>query len=84
MGILTLANYRTEVQSALGDRGIGNTRLDQWINFGYLDLAGSVDFAVLDSNSSVNTINATQTIAVASDAAVIKFIKDTTSDNLLA
>jgi len=84
MGLLTLADFRIELQSALGDRGIDNTRLDQWINFGYLDLVGSVDFATLDSNSSVNTVNATQTVAVASNAAIIKFIKDTTSDNLLA
>ena len=84
MGILTLADFRTDLQSALGDRGIGNARLDRWINFGYLDLAGSVDFATMDANTSTNTVNATQTIAVATNALFIKFIKDTTSDALLA
>jgi len=83
MGYMTLDDYRTDVQSALGDRGFGNERLDRWINFGYLDLAGSVDFEVLDDSEVVATVAATQTIDAPDNAMIVKLVRDTTSDNLL-
>ena len=83
MGYMTLANFRTDVDSALGSKGIDNTRLDRWINFGYHDLGGSVDFESLETNTSTNTVSSTQTIAVPSLAEIVKLVKDTTNDKLL-
>ena len=83
MGLLSLANYRTDLQSALGDRGIANSRLDRWVNFGYLDLAGAVPFEILSNDESVNTVGSVQTITAPTNTLIIQFIKDTTSDNLL-
>lgn len=83
MGYMTLANFRTDIESALGDRGIGSTRIDRWVNFGYHDLGGSVDFEVLEKNTTTATVDATQTIAVPTGTEIIKLIKDTTNDVLL-
>ena len=83
MGLMTLANFRTDVQSALGDKGIGNSRLDRWINFGYHDLGGSVDFEILEKDTTTATVSGTQTIAVPTDTEIIRLIKDTTNDTLL-
>ena len=83
MGQLTLANFRTDVESALGDRSIGNTRVDRWINAGYLDVTGSVNFETLVNDTSTNTVGSTGTIAIPTDAEIVTFIKDTTNDNLL-
>lgn len=83
MGLLTLANFRTDVQGALGDRGISSSKLDRWINFGYLDLAGAVEFEVLTNDENVNTVDAIQFITAPTNTLIIQFLKDTTSDNLL-
>jgi len=83
MGLMTLADFETDLQSALGDRGILNARLDRWINAGYYDLAGAVEFEILSNDESVNTVNATQTITAPTNTLIIQYIKDTTSDNLL-
>jgi hypothetical protein len=83
MGYMTLDDFRTDVQSALGDRGFDNPRLDRWINYGYHDLAGSVDFEVLDDDETTATVDATQTIASPANSMVVKLIRNNTSDNLL-
>jgi len=83
MGAIALSTYRSDLQSALGDRGLDNTRLDSWINQGYYDLAGAVDFEVMDTNSTVATVSSVQTITTPTNALIVKFLKDTTSDNLL-
>ncbi len=83
MGLMSLDDLRTDVQSALGDKGITNSRLDRWINFGYLDLGGSVDFEILEGDTTTATSTGVQTIAVPTDTEIIKLIKDTTNDTLL-
>ena len=83
MAYMTLADYRTDLQSALGDKGIDNSRMDRWINFGYHDLAGSVDFEVTDQDETVATVQSTQTIAVPTGTEIVKLIKDTSNDALL-
>jgi len=83
MGYMTLDDYRTDVQSALGDRGFGNEKLDRWINYGYHDLAGSVDFEVLDDDETPATVAGTQTIDAPDNSMIVKLVRDTTSDNLL-
>lgn len=50
MGLLALSQFRTELGSILGNRsGITDERLDTWINLGYEELAGTVEFEELDS-----------------------------------
>ena len=43
MGLMTLADFQTDLQSALGDKGLANAKLNRWINAGYYDLAGAVE-----------------------------------------
>ncbi len=83
MGLMTLADFRTDVQSALGDRGLENAKLDRWINAGYYDLGGSVDFETLETSTTTPTVGSVQTIAVPSGTEIVKFIKDLTNDTLL-
>ena len=83
MGYMTLDDFRTDLQSALGDRGFENPRLDRWINHGYLDLAGSVDFEVLNTDASIDTVAATQTIDTPSGAMIVQLVRDQDNDNLL-
>lgn len=84
MGFMTLDNFRTDLQSALGDRGIVNERLDRWINFGYLDICGSIDFEVLDEEDTTQSISTgANTANVPAGALIVKLVKDTTNDNLL-
>lgn len=84
MGLLTLSDYRTDLQTALGDKGIVDSRLDRWINAAYLDLAGSVNFEILDADATVPTVASTASVTAPADSLVIELVRDTTSDRLLA
>lgn len=83
MGQLTLADFREDLQSALGDFNYSTGQLDRWINFGYLDLTGAVDFDILKNDESVNTVTDTVTITAPTNKLHIRLIHDTTSGNLL-
>lgn len=83
MGLLTLAEFRTDIQSALGDLSFDSARVDRWVNFGYLDLASSVDFEILDEDSTTPTVASTDNIAAPSNNLIIKLVKDITNDQML-
>jgi hypothetical protein len=55
MGFMTLANFKTELDSILGARGTVTARLTTWTNLGYFDAAGAVDFRETEATTSVNT-----------------------------
>jgi len=83
MGVLTLADFRTEIQSSTGNRGIDNARLDRWINFGYLDLAGAIKFASLDDKIVIPTVASQANYAITGSPLLIRFVVDATSNLLL-
>lgn len=56
MGILTLAEFRDDLDAAMGRENVGSPFLDRQINRAYLDLAGSVDFEVLDLDAEDSTV----------------------------
>lgn len=44
MGQTTLSEFRTRLQTTLGNRGLTNAELDIWINAGYFEVIGAVKF----------------------------------------
>lgn len=83
MGFMTQADFSTEVQSALGDKGYDDTRVTRWVNWGYLDVASAISFEVLESTDLIPTVAATATIAAPTEKLLIRFVRDQTNDRLL-
>lgn len=84
MGYMTLSDFRIDLQSALGDRGLHDPRLDRFINFGYLDLCGAVDFEVLEAQDvSQSTAIGNQNLNVPANAMLVRIVRDTTVGRLL-
>jgi hypothetical protein len=84
MGFMTLDDFRTDLQSALGDRGLGNPKLDRWVNFAYLDLAGAISFESLEDDITRSTVAANRAVAAPGNTLAIKVVRDTTNDRLLS
>lgn len=55
-GIKTLAVFRTDMESQLGNRGFGTTLIDQWVNSAYLELAGGIRFPELLENFPITQV----------------------------
>lgn len=55
MGSMTLADFRSEVGSALA-RTVDNTRLDRWINQAIWEFAYAFKFHVLEATGSIDTV----------------------------
>lgn len=69
MGLMTLADFRGELSAVTGGRAnIGDPRIDLWINFGYFDVTGAVEFDELEdelevtTTSSVDSVNLPSTV----------------------
>jgi hypothetical protein len=84
MGFMTLADFRTDLQSALGDRGFENPRLDRWVNFGYLDLAGAIGFESLERDVERATVIGNRSVAVPDNIMAVKVIRDKTNDRIVS
>jgi len=81
MGLLTLVDFRDELDITFGERGIEEPTLNRWIHFAYLDLCSSVDFEILDEEDSFSTVSGTRAYNDPADEyMLIKHIRDTTSD----
>lgn len=83
MGLLTLADFRTDVGTALGGQGRPTFQLDRWVNQGYLDVCGAVDFDIFDDYSNIPTVNAQSYIPTPQNTVIVKAIKDETNDRNL-
>lgn len=55
MGLLTLIDFRTRLQTMLGNQGFTDTELDYWINDGVQDVAGALDLKKLRCIKTVET-----------------------------
>ena len=81
MAYMQLADYRTDLQTALGDRGLSNTILDRHINFAYLDIIGAVKFPELvEEDTSQSTANGVNSVNVPTGAMLVDLVRNTTDD----
>jgi hypothetical protein len=55
MGFMTLLDFRTEIDAVLGSRVFVTARLTTWVNLGYYDVTGAIDFHELDIRDSFDT-----------------------------
>jgi hypothetical protein len=83
MGYMTLDDFRLDVNSALGGQGRGTIELDRWVNLGYFDVTGAIDFDILDSYTELNTATGINEVSVPADTQLIKVVKDQTNLNNL-
>lgn len=86
MGALDLSDFRGELDLIFGDRSITNeeTIFNRWINFGYLEITGALDFEELEEHDDTITTSASDDeYGAPTDALAIKLIKDLTNDQTL-
>lgn len=83
MGFMTLADFRTDLQSSMGDRNIDSDRLDRWVNFGYIDISGAIEFEALEATTSRTTVATDSDVLVPDDLMIVKAVRDNTNDRLL-
>lgn len=83
MGFFTLEDFREELSSVLGQRGTGDRRLDRWINFGYLDLTGALDFDELNDLYELNVTASQNTYDVPAKTRMVKAVVNEDTDRLL-
>jgi hypothetical protein len=83
MGLLTLQNFRDDMQGALGNLQYEDEELDRWINQAYFDLASSVDFEVFDDDTPEDTVDGQNFIPCPENVMLVKAVRDQTSDHML-
>lgn len=84
MGILTLAQIRTEVDSSMGNpTDVTDSRLDTWINLAYIDVATGIDFDELDQEFPIATAASDFDYAGPTNSLIVQLVRDDTSENLL-
>lgn len=76
MGLMELSDFRDELDAILGDRVDDNDRLDRWVNFGYLDLSGALDFDELNDLHDLNVQSGTADYDVPDSTRLIKAVVD--------
>lgn len=84
MGLLTLLQIRTEIDSIMGNRdSIDDPRIDLWTNLAYTDIASGVDFTELDGVLVIPTIVATSNYTGPVNPLIVQMVRDDTNENLL-
>jgi hypothetical protein len=84
MGVLTLLQIRTELDSSMGDRSnVDDTRRDVWINLAYTDIASGIDFTELDDDLAIPTVQGQNNYAAPADSLIVQLFRDEDNDNLL-
>lgn len=84
MGVLTLLEIRTEVDSVMGNRtSVDDPRIDTWINLAYIDIASGIDFPELDGELVIPTVIGQNNYIGPVNPLVVDLVRDDTNDNLL-
>lgn len=83
MGFMALSDFRTDVNTALGNRGLPNAQVDRWVNFGYLEVTSAVRFEVLDGTDTIATVMSQNYIVAPTEVQYIRLVRDTSNDYLL-
>ena len=84
MGVLTLLQIRTEVDSSMGNRtSVDDPRIDTWINLAYIDIASGIDFPELDGELVIPTVVGQNNYTGPVNPLVVDLVRDDTNENLL-
>jgi len=84
MGVLTLLQIRTELDSAMGSRSnVDDARRDVWINLAYTDIASGIDFTELDDDLAIPTVQGQNNYAGPANPLIVQLLRDEDNDNLL-
>lgn len=70
MGLLTLANFRTQIEDELNRSSVGNTKLDRWLNAAYLEVLHGFKFHELEGSQTFLTVDGTHTYAIGATLAI--------------
>jgi hypothetical protein len=55
MGLMTLDDFMSDIQSVLGDTFNNPTMITRWVNYGYQDVATSVDHEETTEEEEIET-----------------------------
>jgi len=83
MGILTLAEYRTDIEAALGSRAYGTILTDQWTNSAYYEVSGVMEHPEMFNTFSVPTVASTSSYAGPTNSIGWRFVEDVDNDTVL-
>lgn len=83
MGIYQLSDFRTRMNAALGDRGHTDAELDLWINAGYFELVGAVEFERLKSIEDLSIVSGTSEYPVTGILAITGITIESISKRLI-
>lgn len=83
MGIMTLADFRSELDESIGTPALGNTRYDRWINAAYFEVSGAIEFQQLLDVQSFTTVDGTQAYNEAGSTLGIRQVFDVENDAVL-
>lgn len=83
MGMFTLTDYRNLLSTAIGDRGIGNERLDLWITLAYVEVMTHLDHAALLTCAHTKTVDGEASYSLPSELLGIDTILDHTTARTL-
>lgn len=84
MGVLTLLQIRTEVDSSMGNKtNVLDPRLDTWINLAYNEIASAIDFVELDDEFDIVTVVGTSEYAGPTNPLAVNLLRDENNERLL-
>lgn len=84
MGVLTLLQLRTELDSSMGDRSnVTPARRDVWLNLAYTDIASGIDFTELDDDLAIPTVIGQNNYTGPVNPLIVNLLRDEDNDNLL-
>lgn len=84
MGVLTLLQIRTELDSTMGSRtNVDDPRRDVWINLAYTDIASGIDFTELDDDLAIPTVAGQNNYTGPVNPLIVQLVRDEDNDNLL-
>jgi len=85
MGILTLLQIRTEVDSIMGNKtAVLDPRVNTWINLAYTEIASGIDFEELSDEFDFPTVVGTFEYAGPANPLAVQLLRDETNERLLA
>lgn len=83
MGRMTLDQFRSTLLASLGDRGVGNDRLDIWINQAYEEVATAIEFEAAQASTTLTTVLNQASYSLPAGLLGIRGIVDETNDRNL-
>lgn len=81
--MLTFRQFKDKLNDAIGNPGILDTDLGDYVNLGYLDLTGAVKFEVCTGENEVTTVDDQNYVDVPAETLGIILVKDLDNDILL-